>query len=138
MREFIRHPTSVPFQLEELESDFRHSANKLNNVSYGGVSCMSSEPVEKGTTVKMKVECVNPDFEITGKAVWCRVNQDIYEIGIEFIASEDKVFLLRMVEQICHIEHYRHEVKQKENRELSSEEAAREWIEKYAGNFPSL
>jgi hypothetical protein len=42
-----------------------------------------------------------------------------------------------MIEQICHIEHYRKEVKLVEGRELSSEEAADEWITRYAGDFPT-
>jgi hypothetical protein len=42
-----------------------------------------------------------------------------------------------MIEQICHIEHYRKEVKLAEGRELSSEEAADEWIKRYAGDFPA-
>ena len=41
-----------------------------------------------------------------------------------------------MVEQICHIEQYRREVLKKEGRRLSSEEAASEWIVKYASDFP--
>ncbi len=97
MREFIRHPSSVPFQLEELEGEIIHGINTLNNVSVGGVSCLSSEPIEKGKAVKMRVECVNPDFEITGKAVWCHIKNEMYEIGIEFIVSKDMVFHLRMV-----------------------------------------
>ena len=47
-----------------------------------------------------------------------------------------KNILLRMVEQICHIEHYRNELLQTEGREISSEVAAKEWIEKYAHTFP--
>lgn len=137
MREFIRHPASVPFQLEQLDGEFKHGLSTLNNVSFGGVSCLSSDPVEKGKSVKLRVECINPDFEVTGKAVWCRIKDDLYEIGIEFILSKDKAFLLRMIEQICHIEHYRNEVLQNEHRKLTSEEAAREWIDKYAGEFPT-
>ena len=137
MREFIRHPASVPFQLEELDGEVKHGINTLNDVSSGGISCLSSEPIEKGTTVKMKIECVNPDFEIIGKAVWCRMQNGAYEIGIEFIVSKDEIFLLRMVEQICHIEHYRNEVLQKEGRKLNGEDAAGEWIGKYAGSFPT-
>ena len=41
-----------------------------------------------------------------------------------------------MIEQICHIEHYRHEIEQVEGRKLNSEEAAREWIQRYASEFP--
>lgn len=135
MREFIRHPVSVPFQLQQLDGELQYGMSTLNNVSIGGVSCLSSDPVEKGKTVKLKIESINPNFEITGKTVWCRVRKDQYEIGIEFILTEDKAFLLRMVEQICYIEDYRNEVLQSEGRDLSSEQAAKEWIEKYASNF---
>ena len=136
MRQFIRHPASIPIQLEELDREISHSINTLNNVSFGGVSCLCAEPLKKGSTVKMKVECVNPDFEISGKIVWCRARNNLYEVGIEFIVSKDMFFHLRMVEQICHIEHYRNEVLHNESRKLSNEEAAKEWIEKYADSFP--
>jgi hypothetical protein len=43
-----------------------------------------------------------------------------------------------MVEQVCHIEHYKNEVKRREGREISGEQAANEWIAKFAGNFPKL
>ena len=43
-----------------------------------------------------------------------------------------------MIEQICHIEHYRKEVERLEGRALSAHEAAGEWISKYAGDFPAL
>jgi hypothetical protein len=41
-----------------------------------------------------------------------------------------------MVEQICHIEHYKREVAEREGRELSGQQAAKEWIAKYAASFP--
>jgi hypothetical protein len=37
-----------------------------------------------------------------------------------------------------HIEHYRKEVERLEGRALTSQEAAGEWISKYAGDFPAL
>ena len=43
-----------------------------------------------------------------------------------------------MVEQICHIEHYRIKVKENDGRDLNIEEAAQEWIEKYARDFPNF
>lgn len=136
MREFIRHPAAIPIQLEEMDGEPRLGLNTLNNVSFGGVCCICSSPIEKGKTVKMKVECINPDFELVGKAIWCKSKNDLYEIGIEFIVSKDKVFHLRMVEQVCHIENYRNEVLLQEGRVITSEEAAKEWIKKYADDFP--
>jgi len=44
---------------------------------------------------------------------------------------------VRMIEQICYIEHYRKEVLLNEGRRITSEQAALEWIEKYAQDFPT-
>ncbi len=41
-----------------------------------------------------------------------------------------------MVEQVCQIENYKHEVYRAEGRALTAAEAAREWIGKYAADFP--
>ena len=141
LREFIRHPSSIPIELIKKECGKEAAfagTNKLNNVSFGGVSCLCSSPVEKGSTVKMTVECIDPSFEIEGRVVWSKSTGDMYEVGVEFIVSEEKLFLLRMVEQICHIEHYRSELLEKEGREISSELAATEWIEKHAADFPVM
>ena len=73
---------------------------------------------------------------MTGKVVWCSEKNGGYEVGIGFMTSEQKMFLLRMVEQLCHIEHYRNEIARIEGRDLSSEEAAKEWIKKHADSFP--
>ena len=56
-------------------------------------------------------------------------------MGVKF-TEEETAYAVRMVEQLCYIEHYRQNVLQSEGRELSGEEAALEWIEKFAGNFP--
>jgi hypothetical protein len=42
-----------------------------------------------------------------------------------------------MVEQLLHIESYRREIEQQEGRPLTTEEAAREWIGRYASSFPN-
>ncbi len=138
MREFIRHPSSIPIQLIKQDGGNGPGLNTLNNVSFGGVSCLCSEAVEKNSSVKMTIQCVDPSFEIEGRAIWCKPKNDMYEVGVEFIVSKDKMFLLRMIEQVCHIEHYRNELIHNEGRELTSEEAAKEWIEKHADSFPKL
>jgi hypothetical protein len=41
-----------------------------------------------------------------------------------------------MVEQVCHIESYKQQILKSEGRKLSPEEAAVEWVSKFAANFP--
>jgi hypothetical protein len=60
-----------------------------------------------------------------------------FEMGL-WMSDEDSSYRLRMVEQACHIEAYRRRVEREEGRSMSSETAALEWIERYAGSFPSL
>jgi hypothetical protein len=44
---------------------------------------------------------------------------------------------MRMLEQVCHIESYRKQVRVNEGRELNDEEAALEWISRNAAGFPN-
>lgn len=56
-------------------------------------------------------------------------------MGIKFTQSID-VFRIRMVEQVCHIEQYKEDVKAREGRCLTGTQAALEWIQRYASKFP--
>ena len=109
----------------------------ITNVSLGGLAFMSQTPLEVLQRVKISIPLLRQDNHLVGNVVWCEKSGKGYEIGIEFEKSRD-VFRLRMIEQICHIEHYRKEVERLEGRELTSQEAAGEWISKYAGDFPAL
>ena len=73
-------------------------------------------------------------FEAEGRVAWCRAHEDAYRVGIEFVA-ESEAFRARLVEQVCHIERY-HQKARAEGRTLSEEEAAIEWISRYAASFP--
>lgn len=135
MRNYIRHPSDIPIELVIGE----HAPTRpetLRDVSFGGLSFQSSEILEIGAFVHIRIDTVQPPFEADGVVVWCRPGPDRYTIGMEFNNKED-VFLARMVEQICHIEHYKKEVKDNEGRKLTSQEAAMEWISKYAEIFPN-
>ena len=136
MRNYLRHPSNVPidFQLEELVAE---GTDYLKNVSQGGLAFHSTVTLEPGTTIRIKIPLVSPVFQAIGKVTWCHPLQDAFEIGIQFL-DDDDTFRARMVEQICHIEQYKQDVFKKDGRRLSGEQAALEWIEKYATDFPEL
>jgi hypothetical protein len=142
IRKFIRHPVDVPIQVtsnwEEDEND-ETTDQTITNVSLGGLAFISSNSLGVLDRVRVSISILDRDCELIGNVVWCEKSDTDsgYEIGIEFEKSRD-VFRLRMIEQICHIEHYRGEVLRIEGRELSTQEAASEWIPKYAGDFPAL
>jgi hypothetical protein len=134
MRSYIRHPSSVPldFQLEEL---VQGRTDYLKNVSQGGLSFYSMVPLEPGSTIHLKIPLIKPIFEALGQVTWCNQEGNRFEIGVRFL-DQDDMFRARMVEQICHIEDYKKKVYEQEGRRLTGEEAAKEWISKYAMDFP--
>lgn len=136
MRSFIRHPSDVPidFRLDQLVSA---GSDYLKNVSRGGLAFTSHSQLQQGMIIRIMIPLIKPVFEALGRVSWCKPEGPHYEVGVEFL-DDDDVFRARMVEQICHIEHYKQDVLEKEGRKLSGEQAAAEWISKYATGFPPM
>lgn len=57
-----------------------------------------------------------------------------FEIGVCFV-DEQEAFQSRMVEQVCQIQHYKNALEADLGREVSAEEAAQEWIGRFAADF---
>ena len=136
MRSYIRHPSDIPIEFRP-EPVAASETHRLCDVSCGGLSFTSETPIEPESLVTVRIACVEPAFEVRCRVGWCRRQQGQYLIGVEFLHRQDE-FRARMVEQICHIEHYKREVLEREGRVLTGEQAAREWIRKYAKDFPEL
>lgn len=136
MRKYVRHPSDIPieFDVKDMMWDGRDC---MNNVSLGGLSFKSHNEVGVGTTVAIRIRVVKPPFEAAARVTWCERTGDLFDVGVAFTDQED-LYRMRMVEQVCYIEQYKKDVLRKEGRDLSGEEAALEWISKYAREFPSM
>ncbi len=115
----------------------QHPCDELHNVSLGGLAFQSSEPLPTTQTVEVSFPLLDETHSFHGKVVWSRKINNGYEIGLQFDDAE-QMYRLRMIEQICHIEHYREQLRQQQGRSISIEQAAKEWISRYADGFPSL
>ena len=134
-REFIRHPTDIPVRWS-LGEIVPPGGEHLRNISEGGLAFESHREIPVGATIEIQIPVVRPEVSIHGEVVWCRPAEDgRFEVGVRF-TDAGQHFKMRMVEQVCHIEHYKIEVLEKEGRRLTSEEAAMEWIKRYAQDFP--
>ena len=129
-------PIQVLIDWEEDEGEDAFDQT-VTNVSLGGLAFISPQPIAVLEQVQISVPIIDRDSRLVGSVVWCEKCGAGYEIGVEFERNRD-VYRLRMIEQICHIEHYRKQALEHEGRELSSREAACEWIERFAGDFPPL
>jgi len=137
MRSFIRHPSDIPieYQIDTLGSGVREE--HLNNISPGGLSFGSVRELRPGTLLTVRISYVQPVFEAGAQVAWCRPDGGAFRVGVAFRDMDD-LFRVRMVEQICHIQQYRAEISASQGRQLDWEQAAREWIQEYAEEFPGL
>ena len=134
-REYIRHTVDVPLEIQVLPGG--PAARKQGvNISYGGLSFSVAECLEINDVIQLRIPTVDPPFEAHARVAWCKPDNGEYLVGVEFLDSDD-AFQSRMVQQVCSIENYRKEVLANEGRTLSSQEAAAEWINKFAGRFPA-
>lgn len=135
-RRFIRHPSRMPIRFD-LQGDLPQRDEFLRNVGEGGLCFATTVALDPGLAIRLTIPVLGQQYEIDGSVAWCRASTCGYEVGVRFLTPQDR-FCVRMVEQLCYIEDYRQQVAREEGRRLSSEQAAQEWIERFADQFPAL
>jgi len=134
MRRFISHPDDIPIACRLCPKSADNQPG-LRNFSAEGLSFHSAFPIQPGSLVTIRIDQVDPPFEGRVQVCWCRAIGEDYEIGASLV-DDEQGFGLRMAEQLCHIEHYRRTIGDSQARALTEDEAAQEWIERYAEQFP--
>ncbi len=133
MRNYIRHSTFIPIHV--IVGEHLPDVTEVHNLSAGGLSFVTREAFKIGDVIEFKIPIVKPDYQGRGVVVWRRKQALCeFEVGMRF-TSDDEFFRTRMVEQVCQIEEYRQYILANDGRVITSEEAALEWIAKYAKNF---
>ena len=133
MRHFLRHPSDMPVELV-VRKQACVPKQRLNNISLGGVACNSKRAFRRGTAVEMRIPLFGEHACYPGVVAWCCKQEGQYLVGIAFV-DEDTLFRARMVEQVCQIEHYRHQREQELGCSLTVEAVAQEWISQHAAEF---
>lgn len=133
-REFIRHTAGVPLEIRTVPGS-PAARRRSVNVSAGGLSFVWDTPPALGSVIEITIPTVDPPFQARAKVVWMKPEGDAFCVGVQFLDATD-AFRARMVEQVCAIDRYRCEVLENEGRDLTPEDAASEWIGRYAGRFP--
>ncbi|MBI5272147.1 MAG: PilZ domain-containing protein [Burkholderiales bacterium] len=135
MRQFTRHVIDVPVRVGFAPDD-HPGAFHTRDVGQGGLAFRCSCAVPAGRPVDVCIDCVEPPFHAHAQVAWCRPHPvSGYELGVRFLDADD-AFRARMVAQVCAIEDYRRSVRRTQGRDLAPEEAAAEWIERHAADFP--
>ncbi|MBW3552679.1 MAG: PilZ domain-containing protein [Gemmatimonadetes bacterium] len=133
-REFLRHTVDVPLEVERV-GDSEPLTEQGINVSYGGLAFLSTVCPEVGEILRIRIPTVEPPFDGRARVAWCRPESGKFLVGVQFLDSA-VAYQSRMVQQVCAIESYRKEIARREGRVLTTQDAAAEWIARYAGRFP--
>lgn len=133
MRSFIRHDNELPIHVC-LEAD-ASGTDRLRNVSQGGLSFCHPTVLPVGGQVRVTMAANGSLFEAPCRVVWCRPEGEAWQVGVAFLEQDD-LFRARMFEQVGQIEQYRQQECLNKGRNLSCQEAAIEWIGKFAAMFP--
>jgi hypothetical protein len=134
MTRYDRQPVEILIEVKARDQTI-HDTHNTVNLSTGGLAFRSERKFAPGDMVEIRVPLVSPPFEVEARVCWCKVREHNYEIGVEFL-NHDDAFMAHMVEQVCLIEKYKQDILRTEGRLLSPEDAATEWISKYAAGFP--
>jgi hypothetical protein len=136
MRQFIRHPATVPIEVSAGAAP-EPALHEAMNVSLGGLAFQAGQMLAPGGIVEVRIPSVRSPFAARARVIWCRPGARGFELGVAFLEAAD-AFRARMVEQVCHIEAYREAVQREEGRSLSGRQAAAEWIAKHAADFADI
>ena len=134
MREYIRHPADIPIEFQQDSPSLSHNET-MANISQGGLAFHAHTALAVGAVIQIRIALRQPAYQARARVAWCRPNGTGFDVGVELLDSDD-VFRARMVEQLCHIEHYKQMVLRTQGRRLSGQQAALEWISKFAEQFP--
>jgi hypothetical protein len=133
--EFVAHPRDLPLEITLIEDQLFPQIDE-ERAGFVGITYLTPHPFDNGCSVRITLEEIDPNFCVSGRIVSCDEETDGYAISIEFPTKEE-CYCVRMIEQLSQIEHYRRQAKMA-GRRLNYNEAAAEWIQKFAANFPAF
>ena len=142
-RRFIRHPLSFPLKFRVLGKNQvaigKEKKSKTINISIGGLLFSSQSPVTKGTLISLKMPFEDKLFKVMARVVHCTKSLDtnLYNVGVSFHRLHD-AFKVKLIEQLYLISEYRDLRNIQLGREVSLEQASKEWIKRYSERFRRL
>ena len=131
-----RYPIPVPVRFR-LDGGRFEARSHVADLSAGGLSFRSVQEIPEGSELEVAFPFEDTRFVLRGSVVRCLCEGSEYRVGICFLQPEER-FRVRLAEQVLRIHELRRELSLQREEEVSTEEAARDWIEYYAREFAEL
>jgi len=141
-RHFMRHPVCFPLAYKVLDNSPVHEKEKRSttiNISMGGLLFSAKHPAKVKSKILIKMPFQDKVFNIKARVVHCNINPDtkMYNIGACFYRVSD-AFKTKLIEQLYLISEFRDVWSMQLGRQVTLEEASREWIKRYSERFRRL
>ncbi len=138
-RRFIRHSLCLPLTYKVIGASLKNGKESISqtvNVSAGGLLFAALKPVRSGRVISIEIPFQDKIFNVQAKAVHCNKNPEtkLYNIGVRFCRL-NAAFKVKLIEQLYLISEYRDLRSVQLGKEVSLEDASREWIKRYSDRF---
>lgn len=132
LRRNIRHPSSFPVDCRR-EPSGTVAHHHLRDIGHGGLGLVSDQPLAPGEVYDFQFPGLDYTESVRGEVVWVQPTseqaQGSYVGGVRFI-EESPYSHARLVVDLCHVEYYRRDQRQRHGRQLDYSQALREWKER--------
>ncbi len=136
-RQFFRHPISVPIRLRVATHDRVFGSNS-SDISLGGLNFSWPKKLSKGTLIDITIPVKEKFFDVKAKVVFSKEDKKTarFRTGVSF-TDFPSAFKARLAEEVLQILELRKNLSRELGREITEEEAAKKWVNEFAGHFPS-
>lgn len=140
-RRFIRHPLCFPltYRMLEKKDDGKGTRTSSINISMGGLLFLTKKAVAIGARIAINLPFQDKTFNVRAKVMRCEKSCEtkLFNVGVSFYRLSD-AFKVKLVEQLYLISEFRDLWSVQLGREVTLEEASREWIKRYSKRFKRL
>jgi c-di-GMP-binding flagellar brake protein YcgR len=134
-RYYSRHPIRVPMSLHLIanQTDVRSESVDL---SLGGLSFLWRDRLSKGNFLDISIPVKEKLFAIKAKVVYSKEDRKTgrFKTGVLF-CDVPSACRARLAEEALEILEYRKQMSSELGRDISEEEAAEQWVQKFASSF---
>ena len=136
-RTYARHPIRVPITVRP-PSGGPELRTTVGDLSEGGLCFSCPIQLETGGTVEVSLPIADASFTMTGTVTRSTpAEEGGFCVGIAFL-HPTMSFRMKLAEQVLRIHELRQELARERGKEVTDEEAARHWVERYAAEFAEL
>src|SRR3989338_3970793 len=135
-RRCLRHPLHIPIRLE-LGPGGVPAERRCEEISQGGLSFWWDRRLGRGQFLIITIPVKEKSFRIRARVAYSLKDARTghFRTGVEF-KDPESAFRARLAEETIEIIEYRKKVSIEKGFEVSEEQAAEEWIRRYAQGLP--